>query len=118
VSNKYWYNHIDLSDEINTRKMAQRVVYLTMEGVTNKVRSKNYTTAGWSSGLWSRLRNQRSRVRILVVSRGFSLCAIHKEGLCPSSRDINRLMMMMMMMSRGYCDEQLHLVTRYGCLYT
>jgi hypothetical protein len=25
----------------------------------------------------------------------FSLCVIHKEGLCPSSRDINRLMMMM-----------------------
>jgi hypothetical protein len=28
----------------------------------------------------------------------FSLCVIHKEGLCPSSGDINRLMMMMMMM--------------------
>jgi hypothetical protein len=26
-----------------------------------------------------------------------SLCVIHKEGLCPSSRDINRLMMMMTM---------------------
>jgi hypothetical protein len=25
----------------------------------------------------------------------FSLCVIHKEGLCPSSGDINRLMMMM-----------------------
>jgi hypothetical protein len=24
----------------------------------------------------------------------FSLCIIHKEGLCPSSGDINRLMMM------------------------
>jgi hypothetical protein len=24
----------------------------------------------------------------------FSLCVIHKEGLCPSSGDINRLMMM------------------------
>jgi hypothetical protein len=23
----------------------------------------------------------------------FSLCVIHKEGLCPSSGDINRLMM-------------------------
>jgi hypothetical protein len=31
-----------------------------------------------------------------VVSYGpFSLCVIHKEGLCPSSGDINRLMMMM-----------------------
>jgi hypothetical protein len=28
----------------------------------------------------------------------FSLCAIQKEGLRPSSGDINRLMMMMMMM--------------------
>jgi hypothetical protein len=27
--------------------------------------------AGWSSGLRSRLRNQRSLVQILVVSRGF-----------------------------------------------
>jgi hypothetical protein len=26
----------------------------------------------------------------------FSLCVIHKEGLCTSSGDINRLMMMMM----------------------
>jgi hypothetical protein len=30
-----------------------------------------------------------------VVGYGpFSLCVIHKEGLCPSSRDINRMMMM------------------------
>jgi hypothetical protein len=28
-------------------------------------------TAGWSSGLWSSLRNQRSRVQIPVVSRVF-----------------------------------------------
>jgi hypothetical protein len=34
-----------------------------------------------------------------VVSYGpFSLWVIHKEGLCPSSGDINRLMMTMMMM--------------------
>jgi hypothetical protein len=33
-----------------------------------------------------------------VVGYGpFSLCVIHKEGLCPSSGDINRLMMMMML---------------------
>jgi hypothetical protein len=33
-----------------------------------------------------------------VVGYGpFSLCVIHKEGLCPSSGDINRLMVMMMM---------------------
>jgi hypothetical protein len=31
-----------------------------------------------------------------VVGYGlFFLCVIHKEGLCPSSGDINRLMMMM-----------------------
>jgi hypothetical protein len=30
----------------------------------------------------------------------FSVWAIHKEGLCPSSGDINRLMMMMMIYSR------------------
>jgi hypothetical protein len=31
-----------------------------------------------------------------VVGYGpFSLCVIHKEGLCPSSGNINRLMMMM-----------------------
>jgi hypothetical protein len=31
-----------------------------------------------------------------VVGYGlFSLCVIHKEGLCPSSGDINSLMMMM-----------------------
>jgi hypothetical protein len=27
----------------------------------------------------------------------FSLCVLHKEDLCPSSRIINTLMMMMMM---------------------
>jgi hypothetical protein len=33
-----------------------------------------------------------------VVGYGpFSLCVIHKEGLCPSSGDINGLMMIMMM---------------------
>jgi hypothetical protein len=32
---------------------------------------------------------------VRVVGYGpFSLCVIHKEGLCPSSGDINRLMMM------------------------
>jgi hypothetical protein len=30
----------------------------------------------------------------LVGNGPFSLCVIHKEGLCPSSGDINRLMMM------------------------
>jgi hypothetical protein len=46
-----------------------------------------HLTAGWSSGLKSRLRNQRSRVQIPVVSRGF-------------------------------CDLQLDLLTSHSCLYT
>jgi hypothetical protein len=38
----------------------------------------------------------RSSCCLLAVGYGpFSLCVIHKEGLCPSSGDINRLMMMM-----------------------
>jgi hypothetical protein len=49
---------------------------------------------------WSRLHLQSlaptSPHWALVVDYGpFSLCVIHKEGLCPSSGDINRLMMMM-----------------------
>jgi hypothetical protein len=28
-----------------------------------------------------------------VVGYGLFLCVIHKEGLCPSSGDINRMMM-------------------------
>jgi hypothetical protein len=35
------------------------------------------------------------RSMVVVVGYGlFSLCVIHKEDLCPSSGDINRLMMM------------------------
>jgi hypothetical protein len=45
-----------------------------------------YLTAGWSSGMWSRLRNQRSRVQIPVVSKGF-------------------------------CNEKLHLLTSHGYFY-
>jgi hypothetical protein len=42
------------------------------------------------------------------------LCVIHKEGLCPSSGNINKLMMMMMMMIYwalmfNTCDNQLEL---------
>jgi hypothetical protein len=44
-------------------------------------------------------RNKRGRTKknkkARVLGYGpFSLWAIHKEGLCPSSGDINRLMMM------------------------
>jgi hypothetical protein len=41
-----------------------------------------------------------------VVGYGpFFLCVIHKEGLCPSSGDINRLVMMMILLF--YCEQQL-----------
>jgi hypothetical protein len=49
-----------------------------------------------------------------VVDYGpFSLCVIHKEGLCPSSRDINRLMMMMWCLGQKKYGQQ-H-VTLYTC---
>jgi hypothetical protein len=35
----------------------------------------------------------------------FSLWVIHKEGLCPSSGDINRLMMMMMMIPSRHKND-------------
>jgi hypothetical protein len=47
---------------------------------------RHKSTADWSSGLRSRLRNQRSQVQIPVVSKSF-------------------------------CEEQLHLLTSHGCLY-
>jgi hypothetical protein len=37
----------------------------------------------------------------MVGYGSFSLCVIHKEGLCPSSGDINRLMMMSVGFLRG-----------------
>jgi hypothetical protein len=37
--------------------------------------------------------------RVVGYYSPFSLCVIHKEGLCPTSGDINRLMMMS---SSGY----------------
>jgi hypothetical protein len=41
---------------------------------------------------------------VLVVDYGpFFLCVIHKEGLCPSSGNINRLTMMMMILSLLLC---------------
>jgi hypothetical protein len=51
---------------------------------------------------WSRLYLQLIALTNLHWARlvgygSFSLWVIHKEGLCPSSGDINRLMMMMMM---------------------
>jgi hypothetical protein len=43
----------------------------------------------------------------VVVYDPFSLCAIHKEGLYSSSRDINRLMMMIMMTKIKHDGKQL-----------
>jgi hypothetical protein len=41
---------------------------------------------------------------VRVVGYGlFFLCVIHKEGLCPSSGDINRLMMMINKYKNGLC---------------
>jgi hypothetical protein len=56
---------------------------------------------------WFRLHLQLLAPTILqwarVVGYGpFSLCVIHKEGLCPSSGDINRLMNMMMTAIRRF----------------
>jgi hypothetical protein len=42
------------------------------------------------------IENLHPPIRTRGVGCGpFSLCVIHKEGLCSSSREINRLMMMM-----------------------
>jgi hypothetical protein len=43
----------------------------------------------------------------------FSLCVIHKEGLYPSSGDINRLMMMV----KKYCLKQLPIALRTRVMY-
>jgi hypothetical protein len=43
----------------------------------------------------------------------FSLCIIHKEGLCPSSGGINRLMMMMMMIQRDFLTERKRFVFNF-----
>jgi hypothetical protein len=46
-----------------------------------------------------------------VVSYGpFSLCVIHKEGLCSCSVGINRLMMMMMNSMSGYTNRSNNLI--------
>jgi hypothetical protein len=61
-----------------------------------------------SAVLWQHVKQSRLHLQSLaptnphwarMVDYGpFSLCVIHKEGLCPSRGDINKLMMMMMMM--------------------
>jgi hypothetical protein len=52
-----------------------------------------------------------------VVGYGpFSLCVIHKEGLCPSSGDINRLVMMMSFLI--LCNIDSRLTTKYYFYYS
>jgi hypothetical protein len=52
-----------------------------------------------------------------LVSYGpFSLCVIHKEGLCPSSGDINRLMMMMIFTTRNAVDVAVHRHLTANCV--
>jgi hypothetical protein len=64
------------------------------------VTKTNLRAAEGTLSLWSRLYLQSlvptNPHWARAVGYGlFSLCVIHKEGLCPSSGDINRLMMMM-----------------------
>jgi hypothetical protein len=50
-----------------------------------------------------------------VVGYGpFSLCITHKEGLCPSNGDINRLMMMMILL---YLTSKITNYSRYNNLH-
>jgi AAA+ superfamily predicted ATPase len=52
------------------RGESEKLVRLLFEMVS-LTSFKSFLMAGWSSGLKSRLRNQRSRVQIPVVNRGF-----------------------------------------------
>jgi hypothetical protein len=91
--NEYEYECLSVQGS-NPRLLAQKtsirfsvhVVYNIKIHLLMLILYNSYVTAGWSSGLKSRLRNQRSRVQIPVVSRGF-------------------------------CDEHLHLLTSHDCLY-
>jgi hypothetical protein len=70
---------------------------------------------------WSRLHLQvlapTNPHQACVVGYGlFSLCVIHKGTLCPSSGDINRLMMMMMILSTLLHAVICKIVLNY-CLY-
>jgi hypothetical protein len=46
----------------------------------------------------------------------FTLCVIHKEGMCPSNGGINRLMMMIIMMSHTYDTFPLPTVLNANCI--
>jgi hypothetical protein len=61
------------------------------------LRTSESTLSHWSWLHFQPLAPTNPHWTHLVGYGPFSLCVIHKEGLCPSSGDINRLKMMMMM---------------------
>jgi hypothetical protein len=50
----------------------------------------------WSRLHWQSLKPTNPHWPCMVGFSPFSLCVIHKEGLCPSSGDVNRLMMVIL----------------------
>jgi hypothetical protein len=70
--------------------MGQKIYYLEL------LRASEGTLSRWSRQSLAPTNPHWARV---VAYGPFSLSVIHKEGLCPSSGDINRLMMMM---TQGY----------------
>jgi hypothetical protein len=79
----FYYGQQDIFNPLSAADVYIRQILL----FPKRLQSMSFIlTPGWSSGLRSRLQNQRSRVLIPVVGRGF-------------------------------CDEQLHLLTSHGCLY-
>jgi hypothetical protein len=68
-------------------QMKIKIYYLEL------LRSSEDTLSRWSRLHLQSLAPANSHWTCVVGNDPFSLCVIHKEGLCPSSRDINRLMM-------------------------
>jgi hypothetical protein len=65
--------------------------------VTENVLSRVITLSHWSRLHLQSLAPTNPHWARVVGYGPFSLCVIQKEGLCPNSGDINRLMMMMIM---------------------
>jgi hypothetical protein len=59
------------------------------------LRAAKGTLSRWSRLHLKSLAPTNPHWACVVVYGSFSLCVIHKEGLCPSSEVIKRLMMMM-----------------------
>jgi hypothetical protein len=60
----------------------------------NLLRASEGTLSRWSRLHFQLLAPTNPHWARVVAYGPFSLCVFHKEGLCPSSGDINRLMMM------------------------